>query len=66
MTLNLIETLNKTSIYTPKHTKNTKRTFHFSTFANIHIFQKIKFKLNQRFMMIFMAFFKLLRATQPN
>ena len=46
MTLNLIETL-KTSIYNPKHTKNTQTPFHFSKVSKhtkIHIFPKDIFK----------------------
>ena len=57
MSLNLVETLN-TSIYDPKHTKNTK--------IHLNFFKSFKFKKNQRFMLIFMALFILLRATQPN
>ena len=60
MTMNLIETL-KTSIYRPKHTKNTKIhvIFHFKK----HIFKKFKC---QRFMLFSIALFILLRATHPN
>ena len=68
MILDFIETL-ETSIYTPKHTNNTKFPFTFSfifIFQKSIFFKKFKFNKKQRFMVICMAVFILLRATQPN
>ena len=55
MTLNLIETV-KTSIYSPKHTKNTKIHFMFSMFKKLSksIFpNKNKFKNKTVFYAVF-------------
>ena len=66
MILNLIETL-ETSIYNPKHTQNTKIHFNFSK-----KYKNSKKKTGgisskyQCFMLICIALFILLRATQPN
>ena len=58
MSLNHIETL-KTSIYNPKHTKNTKTHFNFfqnTKFRN-HYSSKKEVQTNQSFMLICMALF---------
>ena len=68
MKLDLIEIL-KTSTYSPKDTKNTKHTCHLFTKCSKHLkepyFQNNNPE-NQRVMLIVMALFILLRATQPN
>ncbi len=67
MTLKLIETL-KTSVYSPKHPRTLKYFSFFSKFSEISksiFFKEFKFK-NQRFVLICIALFILLRATQPN
>ena len=68
MTQNLIETL-KTSIYNPKHIKTRKYLSVFSKISKtskIHTFQNNYVQNNQRSLLILIALFILLRATQPN
>ena len=62
MSLNLVETL-KTSTYNPKHPRNTKTHVLILQYC-----QKTHTKKNGKsaFMLICMAFFILLRTTQPN
>ena len=64
MQLNLIDTL-KTSIYNPKHTRNTKKLVIFPTISKIDIFRSCKFK-HISVVCWNLLFFSLLRATQPN
>ena len=64
MAQNHIETL-KTSIYSPKHAANTKihyQIYKKSKLSSIRICKKRK----KNGLLIFIALFILLRATQPN
>ena len=71
MTLKLIETL-KTSIYNPKHTKNTKIHFNFSKKTKKHqspiLFKNIMFKKISVVVCWFLwhYLYFMLRGTQPN
>ena len=65
MMLDLIETL-KMSVYNPKNIKNSKKnSTQNKKITNSIFFNNKQFK-NQRFMLIIMALFIFLRATQPN
>ena len=66
MTLDLKETV-KTSIYSPKHTKNTDIHITFSQKSKINISNKKEFKqISVLCCFVWHYLYLLLRATQPN